>query len=295
LVAATDKSFSDVREKHLKLIGEDEKKKIKELPNKNGSSKSSKIEAINLKKSNIAEQKSFLAKTKNVAPKTTSSPFVKRYGVQPPAQTSSGRENVNEPSLKIERDDKNKEIERPKEAFQKIPKISPTVKSSIDQLKTLSTEKNEINKNLKSSSLITDLIGGMDTLEILIKPSRDWSTWFTEIQNESEAQEYRDIFHTEYPVYKKCYDAQYKISRELLDLKAHFDNAINEGQNNQQIFNDILMKTSRLRHDKEFLSQRQQHYDFNAKLKVLGSRISEWQSKNVMSKTNMYCDSNFDL
>jgi hypothetical protein len=39
-----------------------------------------------------------------------------------------------------------------------------------------------------------------------------------------------------------------------------------------------MAKAEKLRHDPDFLSQRQRHVDLNAKLRVLKARFSEWEN-----------------
>ncbi|CAI2351342.1 unnamed protein product [Caenorhabditis sp. 36 PRJEB53466] len=119
------------------------------------------------------------------------------------------------------------------------------------------------------------------------QPSCNWEKQFGDIKTHSEAEQYFNMFHKEYPQYMECHRKLTEVSAEFRNLEVRLAKASAQRKaspspaNIQEVKNierQIQKRYAFFEKDPVFLRARQRHTDLRSKLNVLKTRIGNWET-----------------
>lgn len=123
------------------------------------------------------------------------------------------------------------------------------------------------------------------SITLSVKPSEDWSRQFGKIETSADAKRYLNIFKSDYPEYRQCYDELERVANEFRALQNALKNAV-EHSERFRVEAQIRSKFAAYQCDTDFLRKRQRHHDLRAKLEVIKQALSTWNENNDYNRAN---------
>ncbi|CAD5218802.1 unnamed protein product [Bursaphelenchus okinawaensis] len=116
-------------------------------------------------------------------------------------------------------------------------------------------------------------------LNSMVQCPTDWEKVFPMVQDADTCVRYHELFESEYPVYRKCYEKLAKVSMEFNDLKRLFDRAALNSSEQKDLLRRIYDRYHEYQSDEDFYGCRTKHASLHRKLAVLKRRIMEWDQR----------------
>uniref|UniRef100_A0A1I7S365 OCEL domain-containing protein n=1 Tax=Bursaphelenchus xylophilus TaxID=6326 RepID=A0A1I7S365_BURXY len=153
------------------------------------------------------------------------------------------------------------------------PELAVTSSASSTASPVSDLPKRPVNPNLDFSKHT------QGSMSIPVQCSTDWDKVFPMVQDSETAVRYHELFESEYPIYRKCYEKLAKVSAEFSDLKRSFDRAPLGSSEQKEILRQIYDRYHDYQSDGEFYNCRTRHANLHGKLAVLKRRITEWDQR----------------